>query len=160
ASVDVDGQKTAPRRLLTRPADLRLPESRRRPQWTRARPRRAPAFRIPLHLPDAAQILRVDEQVAQLRVERHPISIAPAERAGEDDRRLGGVMRVRPFVMHAAVAVEQGLAIFAVFGRQVGEFFALEAVARERRGLERKGLRGPTRFARHISFWNRSFLDA
>src|SRR5262245_66582479 len=30
ARVDVDGQKTAPRRLLARPAHLRMPETRRR----------------------------------------------------------------------------------------------------------------------------------
>src|SRR5262245_33357996 len=60
ARVDIDCQKTAPRWLLARPAHLRMPESRRGSQWTRARPRRAPALWIPLHLPDAAQILRVD----------------------------------------------------------------------------------------------------
>src|SRR5262245_27163473 len=54
ARVDIDGQKTAPRWLLARPAHLRLPESRRGPQRTSARPRRAPAFRISLHLSDAA----------------------------------------------------------------------------------------------------------
>src|SRR5262245_49614406 len=44
--VDIDDQKTTPQWLLARPAHLRLPESRRGPQRTSARPQHAPTFRI------------------------------------------------------------------------------------------------------------------
>src|SRR6185436_17621326 len=40
AGIDIDRYKTAPGRLLARPARIGIPESSDRPQRTRARPRR------------------------------------------------------------------------------------------------------------------------
>ena len=95
------------------------------------------------HLVEHAVILRGQEQIPEIGIERRPVPVAAAGPARKDDAQLRPVLRVRAAGHRAAFQLEQPLAIRFVLRRDLRDLVRRKRHARNRRRLHRKRLRRP-----------------
>src|SRR4029453_10766927 len=117
-----------------------------------------------------ARVIRVDEDISQIRIDGRSAPVHTSKSTGEHDaalyRRAGGPIEIRSVgagVEQSAAGLEEIAATFGMFGCCVlcgDDFIRLEADSGKWRRFQRKWLCGPTLFARNVAFRDRPFFDA
>src|SRR6185437_4230343 len=160
AGMNVDRVQLTPRRLLTGPELVIVPEARVHAPGTAAIIRRIGGVFVLADFANITEIDRIQEQVSEIGVVGHAGPVSGADGPGKNDGQFCAVMSVRSAADHAAFGGQQvGTELF-LLGSYLGNFVRTEAVAPDGRRLQRKRLRWPTGFAGNVAGRNRPLLDA